>query len=175
MVCPIPTCEIAQKINFHLQDDGTFSLATGFEYGIVTDSMSKKELFDKVMRNIMKLYVSPKDVVSTMENEMISINAIAFNAVTVKEFKFFNILYSLHYKLLFQFEDGEIRVFKPHVNRVFSNLDDYGIMNFDSWLKAEKIVRNDALNEKKQKNIDDINNFINGVINNIINIEPSNE
>ena len=58
----------AQNSNFKLRSDGNFYLENGATFFVYQDSLSQVKLYNKVLANVTKLYVSPKDVISKIEN-----------------------------------------------------------------------------------------------------------
>lgn len=174
-MCLISISAIAQKSNFQLQSDGTFLLENGKSFFIdVVNSEPQKELYNKVLNNITKLYVSPQNVISKVDNEMISVNGIAENCVSLKGMMGIKVLFSIQYNLQFQFKDGKIRVDAPTITRLFTeNAPD--IKPFSGWLKAQNVFKKDKPNPKKQPTIDNFNNTLNTLINTILDFSKSDE
>ena len=68
----------AQNSSFRLQPDGTFLTIDNAKYLVKEfPNTSREELFNKLLVNISSLFISPQDVISSVPNEMISINAYA--------------------------------------------------------------------------------------------------
>jgi hypothetical protein len=162
----------AQNSNFKLRSDGNFYLENGATFFVYQDSLSQVKLYNKVLANVTKLYVSPKDVISKIENDIISINGISENCVMLKSFMGLKTVFSIQYNLQFQFKDGKIRVEAPKITRFFTD-DTPDIHPFSGWLKAQNVFKKGQPNPKKQSTIDDFNNTLNGLINKILNLNQS--
>lgn len=160
----------AQKtVDFKLQADGTFiNGSDGKNFVVIPfDGKSQSELYSEMLVAITRLYNSPKDVISKVEGEIISVNGISQNCVSLKAMMGIKVSFSIQYILQFQFKDGKIRVDAPVIARFFSdNAPD--ISPFSGWLEAQKVFKKGEANPKKQNTVDDFNNTLNELINNII-------
>ena len=75
---------------------------------ITADNMSKQELYQAVLKHTTKTYVSPKDVISNVEGEVITINGL-FTINDVVD-------YNVNYTLRMEFRDGRMKYSVPHIN-----------------------------------------------------------
>lgn len=69
---------------------------------------SKEVLYSNVLRYLTQVYSSPKEVLSTMENEVITVNAIQPKQIPCKTLK-----YDIHYSFSISFRDGRMRFDSP--------------------------------------------------------------
>lgn len=160
----------AQKnVDFRLQADGNFiNEADGKNFTVIPfDGKTKENLYSEVLVAVTKLYNSPKDVISKVDGEVISVNGISQNCVVLKAMMGVKVAFSIQYVLQFQFKDGKLRVDAPVVSRFFSDTAP-DISPFSGWLEAQSVFKKGKANPKKQGTIDDFNNTLNGLINNII-------
>nr|DAP46221.1 MAG TPA: protein of unknown function (DUF4468) [Caudoviricetes sp.] len=160
----------AQKtVDFKLQADGSFvNSSDGKNFVVIPfDGKTKDELYSETLVAVTKLYNSPKDVISKVEGEVISINGISQNCVVLKAMMGIKVAFSIQYVLQFQFKEGKLRVDAPVISRFFSDTA-ADISPFSGWLEAQSVFKKGKANPKKQGTIDDFNNTLNGLINNII-------
>ena len=85
------------------------------------DGQTQKELYSIFLNKLNGLFVSPKNVLSTVEYESISVNGVAKRLIHDNV----NTAYDLNYTLFFQFKDGRIRIDKPIINKIIY----YGMSN----------------------------------------------
>lgn len=114
------------------QDSTYFKLfPTGFEsinsahpqFAVVDiPGKTQSELYKKTLIILSSIYVSPKEALSTIDNESITVNGVEKNAIYIKGFLGAGTTYSVNYTINFQFKDGKIRIDRPSVNRLHSNL-----------------------------------------------------
>lgn len=158
-----------QTVDFKLQPDGSFiNQSDGKDFEVLTfDGKTKDELYSEVLIAVTKLYNSPKDVISKVDGELISINGISQNCVTLKAMMGVRVSFSIQYILKFQFKDGKLRVDAPVVSRFFSD-GAPDISPFSGWLDVQNVFKKGQPNPKKQSTIDDFNNTLNDLLNNII-------
>ena len=166
----IPLLGYSQNpIEFRLQSDGTFRTVDGKEFIVIQkDGKSASELYNEVLQSVTLQYNSAKDVVSKVDNSVISINGIASDCVTLSGMLGVKILFSIQYILQFQFKDGRIRVEAPVLSRLFTN-NAPDIKPISGWLKVQNVFKKGKPNPKKQSTIDDFEKTVNGLINRIIN------
>lgn len=75
---------------------------------------SQADLFKSVLIFANSSFVSPKDVISKVDNESITINGFAKNAVRRTNSHVFD----LNYTLNIMFKDGKIRIAAPSINKI---------------------------------------------------------
>ncbi len=103
--------------SFNLTPSGFVSSADSTKNFIVVDAagLSQAQLYKHSMLYLSSLYVSPKDVLSTIDNESITVNAIAKKAIKMKVL-YLNPSWDVDYTITFQFKDGRMRILQPSVN-----------------------------------------------------------
>lgn len=163
----IPFLCSAQKANFKLQSDASFLLDNGNKYYVMEAKGSQSDLYKKVLSSITKIYVSPKNVISKVENDMISINGISEDFLTYNGMMGVKVLFSMQYNLQFQFKDEKIRVDAPTLIRLFTN-NNQDIKPISGWLNAQSVFKKGNPNPKKQYVIDAFNNNLNSLIDSIL-------
>ncbi|MFC4212160.1 DUF4468 domain-containing protein [Pedobacter lithocola] len=109
------------------QDKQTFSLTSkGFVSSTDTTKnylvyelpgKTQNELYKKSLIYLSGLYASPKDVLSTIENESITVNAIAPKAIKMKVL-YLNPSWDVNYTITFQFKEGKLRISEPNINKI---------------------------------------------------------
>lgn len=97
--------------NFSLSAEGFSSQADVKKNYIVLEfpGKSQSELYKQVLLYMNKTYRSPKDVISQLENESITINGFAEKAINRNGMHVFDMNYSMN----FQFKDNKVRVAAP--------------------------------------------------------------
>lgn len=110
-------CLYAQdSVRFVLQPSGAFLTEDKQEYSVTEFAgKSASELFSMVKSNAMSLYNDPDKVMSESGGNMISIYAFREDMCIVSSLGAKGI-YGGHYKLVFRFKDGRIRVDAPSID-----------------------------------------------------------
>lgn len=105
-----------KKVEFKLQPTGSFLTEDGKDYAVVEfEGKSASELYSMVKSNAMSLYNDPDKVMSESGGNTISFYAYCENMCVVSSMGAKGI-YGGHYKLLFRFKDGRIRVDGPFID-----------------------------------------------------------
>ncbi len=154
-----------QLVNFKLQVDGTFKSEDNKDFIVIpVEGKSAQELYNMVKINVTSQFNSAKDVLSTVENEMISVNGISQNCISMNAFAVF----SIQYVMSFRFKEGKIRVDAPVLSRLFTS--GYPDINpISGWLTTQRVFLKDGTpNPKKQKVIDGFENTVNSICNGLI-------
>ena len=155
-------------VNFKLQSDGTFKTVDGNDFVVIQQKgKSASELYNEVLQSVTLQYNSAKDVVSKVDNSVISINGISSDCITLSGMLGVKVVFSIQYILQFQFKDEKIRVEAPVLSRLFSDKTP-DIKPISGWLKVQNVFKKDKPNPKKQSTIDDFENTLNGLINRIL-------
>jgi hypothetical protein len=99
------------QLKFELTPKGFVSTTdTSKEYIVIEVSgKSKADLFKKLELYVNKTFVSPKDVISKVDNESITLNGYAERAIRRNGMHVFNMNYTIN----FEFKDGKIKVSSP--------------------------------------------------------------
>lgn len=180
-----------QEFNFKLTPNGTLVDEDGKDYIVLEyPSLSQSDLYNKFLIAITKLYVSPKDVISKVENNIISVrgntpysseNAIRAIALGI------TLYYDASYVLKFEFKNGKVKVSAPTILNVRSSLDG-DIKPFPEWVKINRFFefkeveltgnekkdkkrqeKAEKKNERKMTAINSVNNLANSLIQDVIN------
>lgn len=105
-----------KSVTFKLQPTGSFLSEDGQEYIVVDfEGKSADELYSMVKSNVMSLYNNPDAVMSESDGNMISIYAYNENMWVVSSLGAKGI-YGGHYKLVFRFKDGRVRIDAPSID-----------------------------------------------------------
>lgn len=104
---------------FQLTPDG-FKTAENTNYLVIEMDGSASELYNNVLLSIGRRFNSPKDVISSVQNKQISINAIYPNIVKVKGGLG---MANAYFGLVIEFKDNKIRIFSPEIKYL---KNDYG-------------------------------------------------
>lgn len=111
---------------------------------------TKEELFKETMIYLTKNYVSAKDVISKVDNEVITINAYSSIPVTVGFQKYTN-----RYTISFSFKDSKVKVDSPTVDLTYisnGNLYKLHISSEKTNIFNDRIYgKNNKLNYKRPK------------------------
>lgn len=86
-------------------------------YLIFEKKGSQKELFNNIMAFVGSMFVSPKDVLSSSEYEVITINGITSKGIEIKKL-WGGLPMSVDYTIVFFFKDDKIRVNIPSINKM---------------------------------------------------------
>jgi len=121
LVVALPLFANAQ---FKLTPSGFVSAADSTKNYIVIDApgISKADLYKRTLIYLSKQFVSPKDVVSNVENESVTINSV--DVVPVRGFSNFTV----NYTLTIEFKDSKLRVLSPSLNRMYNHLNTLGVI-----------------------------------------------
>ena len=92
---------------------------------IEKEGKSQKDLFNQVKNFITSSYVSPKDVISVNETEMITLNGISDGDVQCKK-GFVMLPFRTNYTIVFMFKDGKIRINNPSINSMLAESETLG-------------------------------------------------
>ena len=92
--------------------------AEGKNYIVIkVEGKDKSSLYNDVLKYISMSYVSPKDVISSVESEMISVNGIS-------KIKDRAITYDMNYTIVFEFRDGRLKCSAPGINTMTGFIGD---------------------------------------------------
>lgn len=172
----LPLLGYAQlPVDFKLQHNGSFKTVDGKDFVIIpNEGKTANELYNEVLQFVTLEYNSAKDVISKVENSVISINGIETDCVTLSGMFGVKSLFSIQYILQFQFKDGKIRVEAPTLSRLFTK-ETPDIKPISGWLNAQNVFKKGKPNPKKQSTIDDFENTLNGLINRILTSKQNKE
>lgn len=105
---------------FELMPTGGFVNEENKDNDYVTfdfEGSTKEQIYSRALVAISSMYVSPKDVLSTVENEIISINGVGKEAILgrIMGMKFG---YNISYTMTLKFKDGKLRIDAPSINSI---------------------------------------------------------
>lgn len=176
MIC-LGTQAQDRKVDFKLQPNGTFLSEDGSDFIVIEfDGMTAEELHSMVKNNVMSLYNSPKDVMSESGNNVITIFAIEKNIWQVKSLGATGI-YGGHYKLVFKFKDGRIRIDAPTIDNKLEMTDGaftntIGIPSSVDLSKTAKKLCNSKKEKDKLKKAS-LESIVNNPINYLLGLSQS--
>lgn len=196
LISPVCFAQVNNSVKFNLSENGVFLSQDGKEYIVLEyPNESQNDLYNKYLVAITGLYISPKDVISKVDGQMISLRGYKSGAFTNTLLGVFSYTYDIEYVIKFQAKDGKVKIDSPEIVKIrqsFGNSkDEYGISEF---IKSKKlfekelpeITGNDKKDEKSRKRADkknkereeyvsQLNRAVNSLINNIINETNKNQ
>ena len=95
---------ILTPVGFRNSNDSTMDYTVLYIPG-----KNQKELYNSALLYFNKTYISPKDVISKAENQSITINGFAANAIHRNNMHVFNMNYTVN----LEFKDGKIKMSAP--------------------------------------------------------------
>lgn len=107
-----------EKLKLTLTPNGLFKDNQGNDYAVILfEGKNRTELYDMVIKHVNSLYRSPKEVMSVIENEMISIYALS------DKLAYDNILGITrrgvtYYTIKIHFKDNKIKIDFPSISKV---------------------------------------------------------
>ena len=157
------------RVNFTLNDQCQYYIKNSDKnfYVFNYDGESQASLYNKTLVSITKEFVSAKDVVSKVENSLISVNSThkleyyLSGPIAIKSVSYVN------YVVEFEFKDGKVRVNAPTLVRIGdknghfvkpteSMLNSYGKLGtgWEKYLFVNDII-NDVLSNIKNRSSED--------------------
>lgn len=134
LLCSTILMNAQNKVNFKMQSESSFKSEDGKDFIVIPfEGKSSQELYKMVNINVTTQYVSAKNVLNSVENEVISVNGREDGVVTKKnknkneKKSHFNqrkpvedtrYAFSFRYVLNFRFKDGKIRIDAPVVTEI---------------------------------------------------------
>lgn len=117
------TTAISANAQFELTPNGLICADDPTKSYIVIDFEGKtaQELFERANVYFLSLYVSPKDVISTVDNAAITINGITKQAIAANKKR--GKALDIKYTFSFAFKDGKMRVNIPYIIKMYHTLD----------------------------------------------------
>lgn len=115
---------------------------------VIEKAGSQQELFTTFKSFVAGYFVSPKDVMSEVDNSMITINGISTDDIMAKKALGY-IQIKMNYTIVFHFKDGRVRVDVPSINKMtgessstiwqltLTKDDDYDL-NYDRFVIFDK-------------------------------------
>lgn len=155
----IATMSFAQgRVDFSVNKYGSYEVPySSNDYYVITfPSQTQSQLYTAALKAVTRNFVSAKDVVSKVEDEMISVNAI--HRFT-ENYGAFSLTYDVNYSFEMEFREGRVRINAPRIIRI---TDQYGErVSFTDC--ATSSTTGEVLESSKREF-----SFVNGVINRIL-------
>lgn len=146
------------SIYFSLTTSGLVNVSDSTKDFIVMSfpEKSQSELYNAVLKYATTSYVSPQDVISKIENEVITINGVSVDLV----------YFIINYTLIIEFKEGRMRIMVPTINKITGQFmssfnvpligQPVGIYNYKGKLKMGEVKSGiENLFNKMIKNIED--------------------
>lgn len=104
---------------FTLTPAGFVSTVDSTKNFLVVDApgLKQADLYKKAMVYLNASFVSPKNVLSVVDGESITINGLAKDAIKMKVL-YLNPTWDIDYTITLQFKDGKFRLSEPHINKI---------------------------------------------------------
>lgn len=165
-LCMIWGSEEVMGQTFRLQPDATYLSEEGKDF-IVVDypGKSAQDLYQQVLGNVTLTYNSPKDVVSTQQDKIISVNGLAkdFGYIGTVNGRYY---YNMMYVISFQFKDEKVRINAPSISTFY--FERVGaIEDLPRWLRKQDVFDKKGTRATKGKGLRVLESFEDAV-NNII-------
>lgn len=146
------------SVNFSVTKYGSYEVpySSNNYYVITFPNQTQSQLYTSALMAVTRDFVSAKDVVSKVDNVMISVNAV--HRFT-ERYSAFSLTYDVNYTFQMEFKDGRVRINAP---QIISIKDQYGErVSFSDC--ATSSTTGEVLESSKQEFA-----FVNGVINRIL-------
>lgn len=158
---------VSAMAQFKLTPTGLVNADNAEQDFIIIDCPDKTQtqLYSSVLMYLNSLYVSPKDVLSTVEGSAITVNGVSQNAIyRKKSITSLISTFDINYTIAILFKDGRIRINNPSINRmnISGYVDKFYIVGFGStgvFNSKGKILAEETLTS--------IETFFNTYVNNI--------
>lgn len=146
------------SVNFSVTRYGSYEVPySSNDYYVITfPGQSQSQLYSSALMAITRNFVSAKDVISKVENEMISVNAV--HRFT-ESYGVVSLTYDVNYTFDLEFKDGRVKVNTPRIVKITDHYGDR--VNFSDC--ATSSTTGELLDSSKREF-----SFVNGVINRIL-------
>ena len=153
-MCLLLISQIATAQYFNLAPEGFVSKEKTDYTVLEMPKTSQQQLYDKVLKSINSLYSNPKEGLTLVDGQSITLSAYQKGAITVSG----SFHYDVDYNLTFLFKEGRIRVNAPTFEAGFRSNGTWNRMNVKKvYFKSNGEIRG-------EKNLKEINNYFNGLI-----------
>lgn len=181
LISPVCFAQVNNSVKFNLSENGVFLSQDGKDYiTLEYPNESQSDLYNKFLVAITGTYVSPKDVISKIENQMISVHGYKENALVIPYIFKLKAYYDISYVLKYQFKDGKIRIDAPIITNLYFINSNKGReeQNISSFFRFEepKLTGNEKKDEKKKKLTEERNvqkqeymNMLSSTMNDLVN------
>lgn len=151
---------------YSVTPDGLVS-DSGKPYDVYSfEGKSQESLYSIAYKYIARAFVSPKDVISAKENEVISLNAVLKvnrdNPITKTAW--------INTTLSIEFKEGKIRINLPSINRIYAGS---GLSEMDYYFTQQSLFQENGIFSQKDKLKDadlkaSIENVLNGFVKSLL-------
>lgn len=165
-LCMIWGNEEVMGQTFRLQPDATYLSEEGKEFVVVYfPGKSAHDLYQQVLGNVTLTYNSPKDVVSTQQDMIISVNGLAkdFGYIGTVNGRYY---YNMMYVISFQFKDEKVRINAPSISMFYFD-EEKPFQDLPRWLRGQGVFDKKGTRATKGKSLRVLESFEDAV-NNII-------
>ena len=159
-----------QEVTFKWQPNGSMLTEEGKSYQVVSfEGKTKESLYNELLVSVSSIYNNPQHVVSSVENELISINATQPVSWHLGELVGTQIV-TFHYVLKLHVKDGKVKIDAPYFTHLtFSSGGSQP--NIPGWVKTQKFFNADGTpNSKRGRGAfcisvsQNFNNLINSIL-----------
>jgi hypothetical protein len=175
--CTIIFSTKAQTVTFEWQPDGSMLTKDGETYEVVYyDGKTKEELYNELLVSVSSLYNNPQEIISTVENKLISINAIMSIPRYVGGL-LGRVDTNFHYVLKIHVKDGKIKVDAPYFTLLTFSTGGTQ-QDIEGWTRAQKFFKKDGTPSDKKGEREfyfNVNSTFNELINAILKLEADND
>ena len=123
-------------------------------------NMSASELKASVFTTLSSMYKSPKDVITSLSDNMIQVEGYA-ESVFVKQTKDFRMRYDILFDMIIQFKDGKVRYNAPTIKMLYMEMPLLGRMGKCDMNKGIPNLIEDTSSREK------VGSYFNNIINSI--------
>lgn len=157
-----------QKIDFHLSQTGKFLTEDGDDYLVIPfEGKSAHDIFLEVVQNVNSLYKSPKEVLSTIEDQSISIFAMGSPIAYDKILGLTREGYG-YYTIKILVKDNKIRFELPKIDKVSFGSGDHKTTVSYSYQIGEYFDKKGIVKSKRESWVKAIESKMKGICNYII-------
>lgn len=123
-------------------------------------NMNASELKSSVFTTLSSMYKSPKDVITSLSDNMIQIEGYA-ESIFVKKSKDFRMRYDMLFNMIIQFKDGKVRYNAPTIKMLYMEMPLLGKMGKCDMNKGIPYLIDDSSSREK------VASYFNEIINNL--------
>lgn len=167
LICGISSYAQSRS-DFHMNEDASFTTSDGKDYIVINaEGKKQRELYNIVMKKATLAYNSAKDVISSVEGEVVNLSGKANNITYFRMIK--TCPCGIDYVVKFQFKDGRIRVSAPVITGGYY-MDGSGTFKMKDFIAKWGLFKNGELNPKKKDQVEPIEKYFNALIEDVTNV-----
>lgn len=157
-----------QKIDFHLSQTGKFLTENGEDFIVIPfEGKSAHDIYMELVQNINSLYKSPKEVLSTIEDQSISIYAMGTPIAYDKVIGILREGYG-HYTIKILIKDYRIKFGLPKIDKVSYGTGKHKMTISYDYQISTYFDKNGIVKSKREKWVKAIESKMKGICNYII-------